>query len=132
MKWEVVVPVVVETEIQQYGKEDITVQSLAQTSWLVVVNTPPIPNVIQSYQLGAGESAVLTWAYVNPNSEVILDDLAARRCASALGIPVRGTLGLVLTAKQLLPRKHYSSCETHCRTIKSSTGIGWGIIKNWT
>jgi predicted nucleic acid-binding protein len=97
---EVVVPVVVETEIQQYGKEDITVQSLAQTSWLVVVNTPPIPNVIQSYQLGAGESAVLTWAYVNPNSEVILDDLAARRCASALGIPVRGTLGLVLTAKQ--------------------------------
>jgi len=31
---------------------------------------------------------------------VIVDDLAARRCAVALGIPVRGTLGLVLTAKQ--------------------------------
>ncbi len=29
-----------------------------------------------------------------------MDDLAARRCAGALGIPVRGTLGLVLTAKQ--------------------------------
>jgi len=95
---EVVVPVAVEAEIQQYGNEDITVQSLAQTSWLVVVDTPPIPNVIQSYQLGVGESAVLTWAYANPNTEVIIDDLAARRCASALGIPVRGTLGLVLTA----------------------------------
>jgi predicted nucleic acid-binding protein len=50
--------------------------------------------------LGAGESAVLTWGYVNPGTEVIVDDLAARRCAAALGIPVRGTLGLVLTAKQ--------------------------------
>ncbi|HID56261.1 TPA: DUF3368 domain-containing protein [Candidatus Poribacteria bacterium] len=29
-----------------------------------------------------------------------IDDLAARRCASTLGIPVRGTLGLVLIAKQ--------------------------------
>nr|WP_267871621.1 DUF3368 domain-containing protein [Nostoc sp. CHAB 5715] len=29
-----------------------------------------------------------------------MDDLAARRCAAVLGIPVRGTLGIVLTAKQ--------------------------------
>jgi predicted nucleic acid-binding protein len=56
--------------------------------------------VIQNWDLGAGESAVLTWGYVNPGTEVIVDDLAARRCAAALGIPVRGTLGLVLTAKQ--------------------------------
>lgn len=43
---------------------------------------------------------MLTWGYVNPGTEVILDDLAARRCAAALGIPVRGTLGIVITAKQ--------------------------------
>ncbi|MEH2009054.1 MAG: DUF3368 domain-containing protein [Nostoc sp.] len=29
-----------------------------------------------------------------------MDDLAARRCAAVLGIPVLGTLGIVLTAKQ--------------------------------
>lgn len=29
-----------------------------------------------------------------------MDDLLARRCAEALNIPVRGTLGLVLVAKQ--------------------------------
>jgi len=97
---EVLVPVAVEAEIQQYGNEDITRQALAQTSWLVVIDTPPIPKVIESYHLGAGESAVLTWAYDNPNTETIIDDLAARRCASTLGIPVRGTLGLVLIAKQ--------------------------------
>ena len=43
---------------------------------------------------------MLAWAYTYPNTEAIVDDLAARRCAAALGIPVRGTLGLVLTAKQ--------------------------------
>jgi predicted nucleic acid-binding protein len=30
----------------------------------------------------------------------VLDDLAARRCARSLAIPVRGTLGLILIAKQ--------------------------------
>jgi predicted nucleic acid-binding protein len=30
----------------------------------------------------------------------VVDDLAARRCAQALGIPVRGTLGLVLLGKR--------------------------------
>lgn len=43
---------------------------------------------------------VLTWGYVNYGTEVIIDDLAGRRCAEALGIPVRGTLGIVLTAKK--------------------------------
>lgn len=97
---EVVVPAAVAMEIQQYGVRDLTAQAIAQTKWLVVVETPPVPELIQSWDLGPGESAVLTWGYVHPNTEVIVDDLAARRCAVALGIPVRGTLGLVLTAKQ--------------------------------
>ncbi len=32
------------------------------------------------------ESAVLTWGYVHPGTEVILDDLAARRCAAASAV----------------------------------------------
>jgi predicted nucleic acid-binding protein len=97
---EIVVPAAVATEIEQYGETDVTAIALAQTDWLVVVETPPVPTVIQNWDLGAGESAVLAWGYVNPGTEVILDDLAARRCAAALGIPARGTLGLVLSAKQ--------------------------------
>lgn len=100
MSEEIVVPTAVATEIQQYGETDVTVEALAQTEWLVVVETPPVPEPIHSRNLGPGESAVLTWGYVHPSTEVIVDDLAARRCAIALGIPVRGTLGLVLTAKQ--------------------------------
>ena len=97
---QVVVPAKVAQEIQQYGDTDVTFQALAQTDWLIVVETPPVPELIQSWDLGLGESAVLTWAYFNPGTEVIVDDLAARRCAKTLEIPVRGTLGLVLTAKQ--------------------------------
>ncbi|HEU4832935.1 MAG TPA: DUF3368 domain-containing protein, partial [Pyrinomonadaceae bacterium] len=58
--------------------------------------------------LGPGESAVLAWAHTHEGSEAIIDDLAGRRCAVAFNIPVRGTLGLVLTAKQ---RGHISSAR---------------------
>jgi predicted nucleic acid-binding protein len=97
---EIIVPQAVATEIQAYEQTDVTAMALAATSWLLEVVTPPVPPIIQSWDLGPGESAVLTWAYINTGTEVILDDLAARRCAVALGIPVRGTLGIVLTAKQ--------------------------------
>lgn len=36
----------------------------------------------------------------NPGCPAVLDDLAARRCASVLAIPVHGTLGLALLAKK--------------------------------
>jgi predicted nucleic acid-binding protein len=96
----IIVPAAVATEIQAYGETDVTAVALKNTDWLVVRETPTVPAVIQSWDLGAGESAVVTWGYVNSGTEVILDDLAARRCAATLGIPVRGTLGIVLTAKQ--------------------------------
>ncbi|NEP37507.1 DUF3368 domain-containing protein [Moorena sp. SIO3B2] len=96
----IIVPQAVATEIQAYGETDVTAVALKNTDWLVVRDTPTIPTVIQSWDLGPGESAVLTLGYAKPGTEVILDDLAARRCATALGIPVRGTLGIVLTAKQ--------------------------------
>ncbi len=36
----------------------------------------------------------------HPGTEAIIDDLAGRKCAASLSIPVRGTLGIVLAAKQ--------------------------------
>ncbi|MDZ8052834.1 MAG: DUF3368 domain-containing protein [Aulosira sp. ZfuVER01] len=96
----IIVPDAVAAEIQEYGETDVTAVALKNTDWLIVQETPPAPNVIQNWDLGQGESAVLAWGYINPGTEVILDDLAARRCATTLGIPVRGTLGIVITAKQ--------------------------------
>jgi len=56
--------------------------------------------MILAWDLGKGESSVLAWAHAHPGTEVIIDDLSGRRCAASLGIPVRGTLGLVLAAKK--------------------------------
>ena len=73
--------------------------ALRETPWLKLIDVV-VPPVIQAWDLGPGESAVLAWAHEHPGSEAIIDDLAARRCAAVLGVPVRGTLGLVLLAKQ--------------------------------
>jgi predicted nucleic acid-binding protein len=97
---QILVPEAVAAEILAYGETDVTAQTLTTTDWLVIASMPPVPTVIQNWDLGVGESAVLTWGYTHPGTEVILDDLAGRRCATTLGIPVRGTLGLVLLAKQ--------------------------------
>lgn len=50
--------------------------------------------------MGSGETAVLSWAYERPEWTVVIDDLGGRRCAEALQVPVTGTIGVVLLAKE--------------------------------
>jgi len=64
------------------------------------ISAPAVPESIMEWGLGQGESAVLALASVYPESEAIIDDLAGRKCAAFHGIPVRGTLGLVLSSKK--------------------------------
>ncbi|MEB3278430.1 MAG: DUF3368 domain-containing protein [Lyngbya sp.] len=59
-----------------------------------------IAPIVASWDLGLGESHVISWAYQHSGYEVILDDRAAKNAALSLGIPVRGTLGILLLAKQ--------------------------------
>lgn len=53
-----------------------------------------------AWDLGYGETGVLSYAFSNPGWEAILDDLAARKCARSLAIPHKGTLAVVILAKQ--------------------------------
>ena len=100
------IPEPVAKEIQAKGSEDITVLAIRNTPWIEIVPSLPIPQSILLWGLGNGESAVLAFACANPGMEAVLDDLPARKCAAGLGIPVRGTLGIVLAAKQrgLIPQ----------------------------
>jgi predicted nucleic acid-binding protein len=97
---QIVVPKPVAEEIQRRGSDDPTVQAIEKTNWLCVVEPPPIPDTIRTWDLGVGETSVLAWGSHNPGTVISVDDLAARRCAASHGIAVRGTLGLVLTAKK--------------------------------
>lgn len=61
---------------------------------------------IAGWDLGKGESEVLSWAVKHPGYEAILDDLEARKCARSIGVPLRGTIGIILLAKEkgLIPK----------------------------
>ena len=63
---------------------------------------------------------MLAWAHAHPGAEAIIDDLAGRRCAAAFSIPVRGTLGLALIAKQLRPKS--ISASNDCASV---SGLGF-------
>jgi len=97
---EIVVPNAVSKELAVGGPVEWMALAAAMGSQqLRVVDDPQVPIAIQSWDLGPGESSVLAWAYAHSPAVANIDDLAARRCATAFNIPVRGTLGLVLTAK---------------------------------
>jgi predicted nucleic acid-binding protein len=97
---QILIPTAVATEIGRRGRADITVQTLSSVPWLMTVEALPIPPLIQAWDLGPGESAVLAFAQAHPSIAVIIDDGAGRRCAELLGIPLLGTLGLVMIAKK--------------------------------
>ena len=97
---EIWIPGQVMGEILRYGPDDITVRSIAESSWLVAQPVQPIPASVLTFKIDAGESAVLAMGLSHPDTEVIIDDLAGRECANALGIPMRGTLSVVLAAKR--------------------------------
>lgn len=96
----ILAPVAVAHEIRRRGRDDITARTLASVSWLTIVETPAIPPLIQAWDLGPGESAVLAYAHAHPGVVAIIDDSAGRRCAETLGVPLLGTLGLVMIAKK--------------------------------
>lgn len=62
-----------------------------------VERTDPL---VATWDLGLGESHVLTLCRAMPDAEAILDDRAARNCAAALKVPVRGTLAVIVFAKR--------------------------------
>jgi len=96
----VMVPTSVAMEVLARGPSDVTAGLLAKAPWLVQVDDPEIPPSILGWDLGRGESTVLAWALVHPGALAIIDDLHGRRCAEALGIRLRGTVGLVLRARK--------------------------------
>jgi len=66
---------------------------------LIVKPTIEVSNDIKRWRLGAGESSVQSMVGYHDGTGAIIDDLAGRRYAASLDLPVRGTLGIVLVAK---------------------------------
>ncbi|WP_017327273.1 DUF3368 domain-containing protein [Synechococcus sp. PCC 7336] len=97
---EVVIPQGVADEINLGGYVDGAVTWLQQAGQAFIQAAPAIDTRVASWDLGLGESQVLSWVINHTGYEAIIDDLAARKAAKILQIPVRGTLAIVVLAKQ--------------------------------
>ena len=94
-----VVPRPVAAEVFRRGPNDPAVRALTELAWLEVLEPGPFSPRVLAWDLDLGETAVLSWALAHPGAEAIIDDKAGRRCAESLGIPIRGTVGLILEAR---------------------------------
>jgi predicted nucleic acid-binding protein len=94
----VVVPQAVLVEVNA-GPADDPARLLLANPPFPVVNVVPSP-LILAWDLGDGETAVLSYAAAHAGWKAVIDDGAARRCAHALAIPLLGTLAIILRAQQ--------------------------------
>lgn len=96
---EIVIPKAVWHEVVAGGHLDQAASALQAALW-----AKPTPVVLSPrltvWNLGVGESTVLTFALENPAYRAVLDDRAARRCARTLGINILGTGGVLVLAKR--------------------------------
>lgn len=78
-----------------------TVSAAPLPPWMIEVELlqPPGAHIV-SAGLGPGESEAICLALETNPTWLILDDRPARRLAISLGIPVIGTLGVLLAAKR--------------------------------
>jgi uncharacterized protein len=76
-------------------------QSVSLPPWIAEHSlTQSIATRILQADLGAGESEAISLALEMGAHRVLLDDRPARRLAQALGLRVRGTIGVLVVAKR--------------------------------
>ena len=97
---EVVVPAAVLGELEAGEEQDQAAANVRAADWATLGDHQPVASAISAWDLGAGETAVLSWAKAQPGYTCVLDDRAARNCARVTSLPCVGTLGLVLAAKE--------------------------------
>lgn len=97
---EIVIPDAVWKEITVAGKADLTSEQLPTIPWVRRVEIAAVNPAIAAWDLGVGESEVLSFALETPGYRAMVDDRAARQCARTLGISTLGTGGVLVLAKK--------------------------------
>jgi len=113
---ELLVPDAVWNEVVSRTYDDPAARGLPQSPWARRTAVPTHPPV-QLWNLGAGETAVLSLALTNAAYTAIVDDGAARRCARVMGIPTIGTAGIVVLARR---KGLIESTENTLRRLQSA------------
>ncbi len=96
---EVIIPWEVNQELAAGHEKDDAWRQIQAVPGLMLRQMPVKVHPLISSQIDAGEAAVVQTAVDEGLKTVILDDLKARRIATALGLAVTGTLGILVQAK---------------------------------
>ena len=91
-------PAVVEEIVS--GSENDPGRLAIERGWGKRLGAAQLRLEVLGWSLGPGESEVLSIALGQTGWTAVVDDATARSCARSLGIPVIGTLGVVLRGKR--------------------------------
>jgi predicted nucleic acid-binding protein len=97
---ELIVPEVVAREVGAKPEGERIISEIASLPGARFESEIATSSEIAAWNLGRGESQVLALSGTYLRSRAVLDDLEARRCAQSLGLPLIGTLGVVLRARR--------------------------------
>ena len=96
---EICIPPAVVKEITA-GPEDDPGRRALEIGWGQRLPESALRSEVLGWSLGAGETEVLSVALEKSGWTAVIDDATARACARSVGVPVIGTLGVVLRAKR--------------------------------
>ena len=96
---EIIVPNAVWQEIVEGSHLDRASKMLPELGWLKKEYIAPAPDILR-WDLGVGETDVLSFALEHSLYTPVLDDSLAKKCAWSLGIPTMGTGTILILAKE--------------------------------
>ncbi len=96
----IIVPPAVVQELAVGRTQGVNLPDPTALEWVTVRQPASAPALPLVTDLGPGETEVLALALESTDVVVILDDALARQVAATLDVRFRGTLGLLLDAKQ--------------------------------
>lgn len=96
----VLMPPAVQAEVMAGGARHIGVTELQHASWIKLTPLQDPRRADLLSDLDRGEAEVIALAQEINANLVIIDERLARRHAKRLGLPLTGTLGMLLKAKQ--------------------------------
>lgn len=97
---QVVIPHEVAGEIRAGSPDDPARVWLESAGRTLVADSRSFDLRVVAWDLGDGETSVISRALGEPEAVCLLDDRAARDCALLFGAQVKGTVGILLLAKK--------------------------------
>ncbi|MDX9954716.1 MAG: DUF3368 domain-containing protein [Anaerolineae bacterium] len=124
----ILVPPAVYREVTPAGATRPGASLIARATWLQII-TPQAQPTLEPLLLGldAGETEVLLLAHEIAPDWVLIDERQGRRVARAMGLPLKGTLGLLLTAVLA----GFLSKEDALADLERLTASGIRISQRW-